>query len=146
MPDFSTHFTTTATPRQVAAAIDDVRGWWSGEIEGSAGAVGDTFTYRWAELHHSTQQVARRDVDRIEWTVMDGGPRFTDIADEWKGTTIRFDLAEHGGTTVVTFTHVGLTDALACYEACTPAWAEYVEALQRLSETGSHNDTPPAGA
>jgi len=31
--------------------------WWTGEIEGSAAAMGDEFTYRYADLHDSTQRV-----------------------------------------------------------------------------------------
>lgn len=117
----------------VAARICDVRGWWSGQIEGASGAVGDEFTYAFAHFHRSVQRVTACSPSRIEWQVLEGGPRFTADTQEWAGTTIRFDLSRaDGGGTAVAFSHIGLTPAIECYEACTPAWAGYMEALQRF--------------
>ena len=48
--DFTTAFTVDQTPEEAFAAINNVRGWWTGKpgIEGSTAKLGDEFTYRQA--------------------------------------------------------------------------------------------------
>jgi hypothetical protein len=146
MQDFTTTFTVDRAPAEVVAAISDVRAWWTGQIDGSADALGDEFTYAYADLHRSVQRVTAHGVEGIDWSVLEGGPNFTDAANEWGGTVIRFALLPVGSGTEVRFTHVGLSPQLECYDACSPAWAGFAEALQRFIATGEHNDAPPVGA
>ncbi len=38
--NYTTNFVVDQTPEEVFAAINNVRGWWSGEIEGSTDNIG----------------------------------------------------------------------------------------------------------
>lgn len=96
------------TPDQAFAAITNVRGWWSGEIDGPTDELGAEFTYRYHDVHRSTQRVTELiPVRRVAWHVVDGYLNFVDDATEWTGTDITFDIVPTGDGTEVRFTHVG---------------------------------------
>ncbi|WP_249020158.1 SRPBCC domain-containing protein [Conexibacter sp. S30A1] len=134
MQNFTTEFTVEQTPEQAFAAIVDVRGWWSGEIDGATDQLGAEFTYRYQNIHRSRQRITELAPGRrVVWEVTDAHLDFTDDPSEWVGSKIVFDIASEGDNTVVRFSHVGLTPEIECYEKCSSAWAFYINtSLMRL--------------
>ncbi|MBN8614797.1 MAG: SRPBCC domain-containing protein [Deltaproteobacteria bacterium] len=126
------------SPSEVFDAIRDVRSWWSAGLEGASRDVGDVFRYRHGSLHDSRQEVIESRPGRsIAWRVLDAHLSFADKPGEWKGTTIRFDLSEVEGGTLVRFTHEGIGPSCDCYDACSKGWALYVgESLRARILTG----------
>src|SRR4051812_41455871 len=101
---FTTSVVTDQTPAEVFAAIANVRGWWTGEIDGSADQVGDEFDYRYGDVHYSRQRVTESVPDRrIVWHVVDAKLTFAEDPAEWVGTDITFDIARTGDQTELTF-------------------------------------------
>ena len=151
-PGFTTTVVVDATPDQAFAAINDVRGWWSGppaptepQIEGRTDVLGAEFSYRVSDVHYSkfriTELVAP---SRVAWLVLDSELTFIEEKEEWTGTTVTFDVSEHDGRTQVVFTHVGLVPEHECYEVCDDSWSSYVLGnLRRFIATGSKD---PAAA
>lgn len=135
--DYTTSFTVHRSPQEAYAAINDVRGWWSGgEIEGGTDKLGDEFTYRVEGIHYSKQKVTELiPGKRIVWLVTEADLTFVDDGTEWKGTKITFDIAEKGDETEVRFTHLGLAPAFECYDACSNAWSSLVNGDLRNSIT-----------
>lgn len=137
---FTTSFTVEQTPEEVFAAINNVRGWWSGAIDGDTGRLGAEFTYRYENMHKSTQKVAEFvPGKRVVWHVADAELTFVKDKTEWIGTDIVFEIARRGGKTELRFTHVGLIPAFECYGGCSGAWGSLVDGnLRNLIATGEN--------
>ena len=54
---FTTTFSVDRSPQQVFDAINDVRAWWSAEIDGPTDVEGEAFTFRVKDLHRSLIRV-----------------------------------------------------------------------------------------
>jgi hypothetical protein len=136
--NFSTAFTVDQTPEEAFTAIKNVRGWWSGEIEGGTGDLGDEFTYRYKDVHYSKQKITELiPAKKIVWQVLDSFLKFTKDKTEWNGTEIIFELFKKGDKTEVRFTHVGLVPESECFNACSNAWSFYTNgSLRSLIATG----------
>jgi hypothetical protein len=69
---FSATFTVDETPKEVFAAINNVRGWWTGEIQGNTDCLGEEFTYRYKAAHYSKQRITELALTRescgVWWT------------------------------------------------------------------------------
>src|SRR5664280_2177589 len=104
MNDFTATFTVDQTPEEVFAAINNVHGWWSGEIEGSTDKLGDVWTYRYQDIHYSKQEITEFvPGQRVVWHVLDGFLKFTEDKTEWTGTDIVLDISPKGNQTEVRF-------------------------------------------
>jgi hypothetical protein len=130
--NFTTTFTVDQTPEKAFAAINNVRGWWSGEIEGSTDKLGDEFTYRYEDVHYSKQKVTELiPGKKVVWLVLDSQLNLVSDKSEWNGTKITFEIAKKGANTEVRFTHVGLVPDYECYGACSNAWGSYINGSLR---------------
>ena len=111
--DYTTSFTVSQTPIEAFDAINNVRGWWSGEVEGKTDKLGAEFTYHVRDAHRSKQKVTEFvPGKKVVWHVSDARLAFVKDKSEWKGTEIVFDIAKHGDKTEVRFTHKGLVPAV----------------------------------
>jgi uncharacterized protein YndB with AHSA1/START domain len=138
--NFTASITVDQTPEEVFKAINNVSGWWSGEIEGNTDKLGGEFTYRYKDIHRSKQKVTEYiSGKRIVWHVTDAELGFVKNKTEWKGTDIIFEIARKGGKTELRFTHAGLVPAFECYGGCSGAWGALVETnLRKLITTGKN--------
>jgi hypothetical protein len=143
--DFTTTFSVDQTPQEVFDAINDVRGWWAGDIAGSADRLGAEFTYRYKTLHVSKQRVTEFvPGKKVTWLVLESSLNFVEDKDEWDGTTIVFDIRKRGGKTDITFTHAGLRSDQQCYRDCSTAWTSLINgSLRRLIVTGERSQDEP---
>ena len=126
------------TPDEVFAAITDVRGWWSGDIEGDTDKLGAEFTYRNKDVHWSKQWITELvSGKRVVWQVLDSYLSFVKDTAEWNGSKVVFDIARKGSKTELRFTHVGLVPEHECFDTCSNAWGFYInDSLRRLIATG----------
>jgi len=137
---FTTSFTVDQAPDEVFKAVNNVRGWWSGGVNGDIGKLGAEFTYRYKDMHKSTQKVTEFvPGKRIVWHVTDAELTFVKDKTEWIGTDIVFEITRKNGKTELRFTHVGLVPAFECYGGCSGAWGALVDGnLRNLITTGKN--------
>ncbi len=136
--NYTTAFTVDQSPDEAFAAINNVRGWWAGEIEGSTGKLGDEFTYQYKPYHYSKQKITEFiPGKKVVWDVLESSLNFIKDKSEWKGTQITFELTKKGDTTEVRFTHIGLIPNIECFSACSNAWGSLINgSLRSLIATG----------
>ena len=136
--NFSVTYSVDQTPEQAFAAINNVRGWWTGEIEGDTTKLGAEWTYRYKDIHYSKQCITELVPGRkVVWHVIDSNLGFATNPSEWTGSDIVFEILPKDGKTEVRFTHVGLVPEFECYGSCSNAWGILVNGnLRQLIATG----------
>ncbi|CAN5411386.1 hypothetical protein BH10BAC2_BH10BAC2_42110 [soil metagenome] len=136
--NFTTTFFVNQTPAEVFNAVNNVRGWWQGEIEGSTTKLNDEFTYQMEDIHFSKQKLVEViPNEKVVWHVTDSKLNFTENKSEWTGTKIVFEIAEINNKTQLRFTHIGLVNEMECYDSCSNAWGELIQqSLYSLITTG----------
>jgi len=109
--DFTTTIVVSQTPKDVFNAINNPRGWWSEEIEGSTDTLNDVFNYHFEDIHRCQIKLIESISDKkIVWYVMDNffkagifdgashqlpaNDKFTKDQIEWTGTKIIFEIFE----------------------------------------------------
>ena len=136
--DFTTTILVEQTTNEVFNAINNVAGWWQGEIEGSTKELNDEFDYRMMEFHFSKQKVVEIIPNKkVIWLVTDSNLNSFKHKSEWTGTKIIFEISEINNKTQLRFTHIGLVPNNECYGDCSNAWEQLVQqSLFSLITTG----------
>jgi hypothetical protein len=136
--DYATSILVDESPKKVFNAINNVRGWWSEEIEGNTSKLNDVFTYRYEDMHKCKMKLTEVVPDKkVVWTVLENYFSFTKDKSEWTGNKIIFDISKKGNKTQLQFTQQGLVPAYECYDMCQDAWTDYIQnSLRKLITTG----------
>jgi len=141
---FSTSFAVDQSPKEVFEAVNNVRGWWSENLDGNADELGATFKFQYKDIHRSTQKITELVSDKkVVWHVIDSRLNFVEDKAEWRGTDIVFEISKKNGKTELQFTHVGIVPEIECYDKCSRGWSIYVgESLRSLITTGKGSPAP----
>lgn len=137
--DFITNILVSQTPNEVFNAINNVRGWWSEEIEGNTEKLNDEFSYHYQDVHRCKMKIIESITGKkVVWLCTDNYFSFTEDKNEWIGTKIIFDISEKDNKTQLRFTHEGLVPEYECYNACVNGWTQYItKSLRDLITNGN---------
>ena len=135
---FTTEIIVSQSGGEVFEAVNNVRGWWSEEIEGSSDSLNAEFRYHYQDVHQCRLKIIEMTPgQRVVWLVQENTFSFTRDKKEWTGTKIIFDIAPAGNQTKLKFTHLGLVPEYECYSICYDAWTNYItSSLKKLIENG----------
>ncbi|HEX6430988.1 MAG TPA: SRPBCC domain-containing protein [Niastella sp.] len=136
--DFTTTILVNETPEAAFNAINNVRGWWSEEVEGSTDKLNAVFNYHFEDIHRCKMKIIELvPGKKVVWEVMENYFNFTKDKSEWTGTKIIFDISKQDNKTQIRFTHQGLVPDYECFEVCRDAWSTYIKiSLRNLISTG----------
>lgn len=145
--DFRTTILVRQSPEEVFNAINNVRGWWSEEIEGSTDKLNAEFLYHYKDVHICKIKIVELSPGKkVVWQVLDNHFNFTKDETEWKDTKISFEISRKENQTELVFTHFGLTPHYECYDICNEAWTNYLNnSLFNLITKGKGEPNPNEG-
>jgi hypothetical protein len=137
--DYNIVFSVDQSPKEVFDAVNNVRRWWSEDIECSTDKLRAEFKFRHKDLHRSTQKITEFVPGwKVVWHVLDSQVSFVEDSTEWKGTDIVFEIIKKNNKTELRFTHVGLIPTIECYGDCAGAWGFFInESLRGLITSGT---------
>jgi uncharacterized protein YndB with AHSA1/START domain len=142
--DFTTTILVDATASDVFSAINNVRGWWSENIDGDTDKLNSEFLYHYQDVHRAKMRITELVPNKkVLWHVLDNYFKFTKDETEWKDTNVVFEISEKDGKTQLKFTHQGLVPDYECFNVCHDAWTHYIQdSLKNLILTGKGDATP----
>lgn len=135
--NFTATLLSDKSPEEVFDAVNNVRGWWSENIEGKTDQMDSEFTHRDRYLH-VTFKITHLTRQKIIWDVVDSHCNmFLENLHEWEGTRIVFEITRGSAYTEIRFTHQGLVPQFDCYQVCSKAWDFFITtSLKNLLDTG----------
>ena len=131
--DFTIILSEDRTPNEAFNAINNIRGWWTEDMEGRSKKLNNEFTIRFFDdIQVSPQKLVEVIPDKkVEWLVTTSELNFLEDKNEWTGTKIIFEITEEDGKsdshrTQINFTHLGLVPEVECYKDCSVGWNRYI--------------------
>lgn len=145
--DFTTGFLVDKSPMEVFNAVNNVRGWWSEEVEGDTDKLNAVFLYHYKDIHRCSMKIIEFiPGKKVVWLVEDNYFNFIEDKTEWIGNKIIFEISEYNGQTELLFTQQGLVPAYECFDVCRDAWSNYIKnSLHSLIVNGKGKPNPKDG-
>ncbi len=136
---YSTEVLISVEPNLVYKAITkDIDKWWT-KLSNQAWEVGDQLLVRFEKNTIWVMTVSEANPNRsLIWEVVEANHDLDNLSkkDEWKGTTIKWEIVENKNGSKVTLIHQGLVPKLECFEICQAGWHYFLESLKDYLETG----------
>src|SRR3546814_14444506 len=87
--DFTTSLEVAATPTETFSAINNVRGWWSENIDGPTDRFSAGFSYYYEDVHRTRFKITEFvPGQKVVWHVLDNYFKFITDKNEWVGTKV----------------------------------------------------------
>ncbi len=121
---------------EALATREGVARWWTRDVEGESKPGGRlAFGFGHPEPWVAMEVVELVPLTRVQWRCVEG-------PDEWKGTTITFDLKASGDETTVLFTHAGWREPVEFMQHCSTKWGYFLLGLKAGFEDGKATPWP----
>lgn len=145
--DYTSNILVDKTPTEAFNAIKNCRAWWSEQIDGETGKLGETFFYHYKDTHLSKIKLIEMvPGKKLVYQVLANDFSFLKDKAEWVNTKLVFDISADGKQTKIKFVHEGLVPEDQCYNVCRDAWTGFIQnSLKNLINTGKGQPIPKDG-
>jgi Activator of Hsp90 ATPase homolog 1-like protein len=135
--NYNAVITAKVSTHEAFGNINQVSKWWTENIEGRSEKLNDIFTVRFGETFVTFKITELVPDQKLVWLVTDCNLHWLQDKKEWKGTKISFELSGEKNMTQISFTHIGLTPGIECFNDCRKGWDQYIkDSLFRLITEG----------
>jgi uncharacterized protein YndB with AHSA1/START domain len=110
-------------------------GWWTSNTQGEGDQVGNTVKFRFGAGGFDMKVIDLVAPSRVVWEVAEG-------PEEWKKTTISFDLKQEKDYVIVLFKQQNWEEPVEFMYHCSTKWAIFLMSLKALIETGKGTPEP----
>ena len=115
--------------------LEGLSGWWTTDTTGTTDVAG-VIRFRFGPPGGFDMKVLElTPAKQVLWEVVDGPA-------EWIGTTVRFELKEEDGHTIILFSHEGWREPVEFMYHCSTKWGAFLLSLRDLLETGTGSPYP----
>jgi len=112
--NYTTTFLVDNSSKEVFDAINNVRGWWSEQIEGITDQLNAEWDYHYQDVHRCKMKIIELIPNKkVVWQVLDNYFSFTNNKEEWKDDHVVFEITEVDNKTQLQFTQIGLVPAVS---------------------------------
>lgn len=125
--DYHSSITAQISAEEAFKNINDVRAWWTENIEGSTNKLNDVFFVDFGETHVTFKITDVIPNKKIIWYVQDCNLHWLNNKKEWKDTSVIWEISSQNNSTQINMTHIGLTPEVECYENCKAGWNQYIQ-------------------
>jgi uncharacterized protein YndB with AHSA1/START domain len=114
---------------ETVSSVEGLKSWWTSEVSGSADQGGQ-LSFGFGKGTACIMAVEELDPEhRLVWRCVEG-------PDEWRDTTVSFELTHDNGETVVEFCHGLWSEATELLAHCSTKWAVFLVGMKSLLEGG----------
>ncbi|AWF79462.1 hypothetical protein BTJ40_00695 [Microbulbifer sp. A4B17] len=143
MPDYTTSFLSPVTQEEAYRAVAEKMSQWWTPTSGPFLAVGDTAKTGFGGQSYwvfRAKALVPQKLIELECIESFMVSEQVDDPKEWEGSTLRFEFASEPGGTRLTFTHIGLSPEMKCWDMCKSGWDYYLPgSLQEYLKGGTGN-------
>lgn len=116
--------------------LEGLSSWWTDDTTGEGNKVGGMLRFRFGDRGFFDMKVLELQPSKhVLWQVIDGH-------EEWKNTTISWELKQEEGYTIVLFEHQGWKEPVEFMYHCSTKWGIFLMSLKSFLESGKGNSYP----
>lgn len=125
--DYHNNISVNVSAEKAFHAINRVTDWWAQNVIGETEKLNENFKVIMGKTFVDFKITEMVPNKKVVWLVTDCYLDWINDKNEWKGTSLVFDITSKDNKTRIDVTHVGLVPEAECYNDCKKGWDFYIQ-------------------